>query len=312
MKTSLLVVLVVALVLAAVFFARAKQASSPAVAPTTVPVIKSTVAQERALYIAVDKNDLDTARKLLAANPRLVGARSAQRGETPLHHALSPEMAQLLLDSGADPAARDRQFNARPVRWAANNWATAVVKLLEQKAGPDDDIAYYCATGNAEKLSQLLKNDPAAATTPTTKDVLGSQQSLLHLAAKYGQTQSCELLLSSGANIAAEGGFFDAQPLEAAAWAGYTDTVKTLIQRGADVNAEVHTDKGPHTAIWWAALTGRKEIVQALLDAGATVEDGLADAVRQSIQRPYPGRALPPRQDYEAVVDLLEKHGVDQ
>jgi hypothetical protein len=42
-----------------------------------------------------------------------------------------------------------------------------------------------------------------------------------------------------------------------------------------------------------------------LLQAGATVEPDLIDAVGQTEVQPYPGRALPPREDYDKVIDLL-------
>lgn len=308
MKKALIVTVIVIAGTATVAVVATKPANQQVSAPTTKPLALPSRAQEQAFYRAVDGDDLEVARRLLAGDTRLAGAHSGERGETPLHHAVSVAMAQLLLDAGADPNARDREYGARPVRWAINQWRPEVAKLLEQKAGSDDDICYCCATGNTQKLAAILEKDPQAAKTPTSKEILGSNRSLLHVAAQYGQSGACEMLLKNGADIAAEGGFFNAQPLENAAWAGFTDTVKVLVQHGANVNAEVKSSEGIHTAIWWAALTGRKEIVTVLLDAGATVEPGLIDAVRRTQQQPYPGRALPPRQDYDAVIELLQKH----
>jgi hypothetical protein len=121
----------------------------------------------------------------------------------------------------------------------------------------------------------------------------------------------CELLLRRGADVAASGAFHGAQPLEYAAWPGFPEVVKVLLAHGADVNAPVKTpDQGTHTAIWWAAVTGRKEVVALLLGAGATVEPDLIDAVNDAMESPYPGRSLPPRADYEDVVLQLSEHAV--
>jgi hypothetical protein len=49
------------------------------------------------------------------------GAPAATTGRTPLHLAAGAgelEVVQLLLDRGADPAARDPEFNATPLQWA--------------------------------------------------------------------------------------------------------------------------------------------------------------------------------------------------
>jgi hypothetical protein len=280
--------------------------SSPAANPSWARL------DEQAFFKLIDRDDIDGVTESLEADRTLATSSAGRSGETPLHRARSVEMARLLLEHGADAGARDTKYQARPVRWQVAEWRSDVAKLLEEKAGPDDDIVYEVATGATEKLAARLKADSSAANRDTGTDILGSRRSLLHVAAQYGQPKSIELLLDHGADIAAQGGFFDAQPLEVAAWAGYTDAVRLLIARGADVNAVVHSDSGDHTALWWAALTGRKEIVKLLLDAGATVDPDLLDKMRQTESKPYPGRALPPREDYNAVIEMLEKRAASK
>lgn len=311
MHKALIVIIALAVVLVAglVLVLSKGETAGPTTQSLTAPV---TIAPARpnpeALLRAVDRNDLEAAKAVLTMDPALVNEPAGEAGETALHHARSIEMAKLLLDHKADPNARDKHFNARPVRWQIRNWQPDVAKLLEEAAGPDEDIAYYVSAGKIEPLTKLLSADPSQAKMVTDKDALGGKRSLLHLAAQYGQPEAASVLIKHGADVGAKGGFFDAEPLEAAAWAGQTEVVRVLIAAGANVDAVVHTtDQGDHTAIWWGALTGRKEIVKMLLDAGATVEPALVEKMYETESKPYPGRNLPPRADYDAVIEMLEK-----
>jgi ankyrin repeat protein len=114
------------------------------------------------------------------------------------------------------------------------------------------------------------------------------------------------VLLDAGANVNKPGGWSNSQPLENAAWAGFADAVKLLIENGADLDARAETG---HTALWYAAITGRKDIVEIMLKAGAKPEDGMLTAMRDSARSPYFGRALPKREDYDAVTQLLKQYG---
>ncbi len=55
-------------------------------------------------------------------------------------------------------------------------------------------------------------------------------------------------------------------PLIRAAHNGHYQTVKFLVEQGADVNA---LDMGESTALHWAAMRGHVEIVKYLLEAGS-------------------------------------------
>ncbi len=50
---------------------------------------------------------------------------------------------------------------------------------------------------------------------------------------------------------------------------GHTDTVKLLLERGAEIETR---DEGRVTALMWAALGGHIDSVRALLEAGAAVQ----------------------------------------
>jgi ankyrin repeat protein len=70
-------------------------------------------------FEAVSRCDRRVVQDLLAANPDLAHARFEKA--TPLHFAALEnhrEVVELLLAAGADPNARDDEFNMTPIGWA--------------------------------------------------------------------------------------------------------------------------------------------------------------------------------------------------
>ena len=84
-------------------------------------------------------------------------------------------------------------------------------------------------------------------------------------AAREGQTETVRLLLDRGANIEAENNI-GWTVLIHAALNGNTETVRLLLDKGADIEAKDNYGK---TALTHAAYWGRTEIVTLLLDNGA-------------------------------------------
>ncbi|HEY0007461.1 MAG TPA: sigma-70 family RNA polymerase sigma factor, partial [Tepidisphaeraceae bacterium] len=199
-----------------------------AVSPATAPAQAASAGDEQAFFAAVNDDDVEAVRVQLKLDRTLARSQAGQRGETPLHRARSVEVAKLLLEAGADPNARDTEFNARPVRWQINRWRSDVAAFLEGIAGADDDAAYEAATGNTARFAGRLASNPDLPKTRLSKDVLGTSNTLLHVAAQYGQPEVCELLLRSGADVNAGGAFHNAPALETAAWAGYPQVIKVL------------------------------------------------------------------------------------
>ena len=62
-------------------------------------------------------------------------------------------------------------------------------------------------------------------------------------------------------------------PLMSAAFKGETQSVRQLIEAGADVNAKTNIDVGDRTPLMVASEAGREEVVKLLLEAGANIED---------------------------------------
>lgn len=49
---------------------------------------------------------------------------------------------------------------------------------------------------------------------------------------------------------------------------GNIETVQTLLDKGADVNAK---NNGGYTALWWASFNGHADIVKLLIENGADI-----------------------------------------
>jgi ankyrin repeat protein len=66
-----------------------------------------------------------------------LGAPVSTTGQTPLHLAAAAgelEVVNILLDHGADPAAKDPEFHATPRQWAEFLHHAVVVEYLDERA----------------------------------------------------------------------------------------------------------------------------------------------------------------------------------
>ena len=167
-------------------------------------------------------------------------------GNTPLILAGSycdPRSLQILLDHGADVHATNLAG------------ATALVRA----ASDPDKVALLLARGAEVNVRSALGNTP------------------LHLAARPAISyRAVALLLEHGADPNATN-HWGATPLMAAAAGGDIETIRLLLARGADVNAQPGAGHdafilgGARTALMWAAFRGDLASLRVLLDAGADV-----------------------------------------
>lgn len=86
-----------------------------------------------------------------------------------------------------------------------------------------DEILWTVKNGDLDSLKALLK-DPNA---------VGKGRPLLVHAADYGQTEIVRFLISKGANVN-QADTNDITPLLAAIWEDHLETVKVLLDNGAD------------------------------------------------------------------------------
>lgn len=167
---------------------------------------------------------------------------------------------QLLLEKGADLSVKN--LSDMNLSWEISFNKEALVHfLLELGVDPLCPNFHYQSTGclsamfNSIPIMKLLLEKGASPTTA----ILDENTTLLHQAALYGIAEAVPLLLSHGAEISAwdQNGF---QPLHIAA--------------GAGTEIKLTTSSRFQPLVWGPLrFEPRREVVQALLEGGASVSD---------------------------------------
>jgi ankyrin repeat protein len=110
----------------------------------------------------------------------------------------------------------------------------------------------------------------------------GTGETLLFWSAKEGYTDLVRLLLDRGADIEqSEFHVSGSTPLIKAAFEGHIEVVKLLIERGANVN---HVNDSGWTAIKYAIAQNHKEVVEVLSLAGANKPPSIEEALKMRKQ----------------------------
>lgn len=190
-------------------------------------------------------------------------------------------IVRLLLDAGAEhlvnPTKVTRYQGRTPIQAAAEGGHEEVVELLldlgaNVNAPPSPNggktaLQIACFHGFVNLVNLLIKAG-ADVNAPGAK---GAGFTALQGASRAGELELVELLLQRGADVnapppsgpPARGG----TALHAAIEGSHTDVIKRLLLAGADPNDAV----GPRrqTPLQTAYLTGRKEIMDMLVEGGA-------------------------------------------
>lgn len=191
----------------------------------------------------------------------------------------------------------------------SNKWM-----LIEADTGPTHWMGDYCL---ARKINSLFSKNNftifnttiyttganQAAVTPiiqkwkTSLSFTGSHNNLrariphqdsdgatlLYVAAQNGQTETVRSLLASGANVNSAS-YNTPAPLYIAAYCGHTEIVKELLKHGAFVHADYYTGISPLVA---AAKHRHMDVVKILLDHGANLFEIIRDVEVMKLLREY-------------------------
>lgn len=250
----------------------------------TLPVVQQNLQESRPsrdeqflrvvrLFNAVGMGDVETVRTLLAEDAGL--ARATGRGQwgdrTPLHVAAEKgqtAIAALLLDHGADIAARDQGDNATPLHWAMQDSHLETIRLLVERGAPvdvTDDMHERGPLGWAVALSEF---QPVAAAYVIEQ---GAPVDLFSAIALRDANRIRAL-------VSADPGVLEARmsvcedyqrPLHFAVTKERAELIPLLVELGADLNS--HTGSG-RTPLCIAVEKEQEEARAALEVVGASVD----------------------------------------
>jgi ankyrin repeat protein len=250
---------------------------------------------------------LETLDVLVSAAPDVVHARGGD-GQTPLHVARTIEVAQYLLDHGADMDARDVDHESTPAQYMVRD-RQGIARLLVRR-GCQTDILMAAALGDMAIVLQSLHDDPASVRTRASAEyfpmrdrraggtiynwTLGRNKSVHAVAREFGHddilrvlmdwssdelklARACDLgdgalfaaLLARRPNLARTLSDDERRRLADAAQSNNAAAVRLMLAAGWPV--DVRGDDGA-TPLHSAAWLGNVEIVRELLRHGAPVE----------------------------------------
>ncbi len=213
------------------------------------------------VWSAAGHGRVDVLRALLDAAPSLVSAPGGD-GETPLHVASTPEVAELLIARGADLERRDVDHESTPAQYGIGNEPVLRV-LLAHGARADAFVA--AVLDDVNLLDAVLRDDPEAAMARVGEPPFRTEKSegghIYDYRLGRGKTpQSAAAEKGSLRVLRALEGRSPARDLIAAAWLLDEAKVRQLFP--------VELAPEDHGTLARAAQDGRAETVRLLLLAG--------------------------------------------
>ena len=244
-------------------------------------------------HSAAGLNMVDTLGGLIQDNPKVVNAPGSD-GMSPLHFSASPQIAELLLNHGADINLRDRDHNGTAAQWTMRRRPEVCKYLLEQ--GSEADVVLYCAMGDVERARTEFQKNPELLTLrinieapegyiipskesskvdDENKQVVpgghvyvyqvGPTMPLLEIALQSKQPEIVDLLIDLGYEI----NLRDWYVLVGQGPKRFDALLKGFIAKGRDINALQRHRRGMWSPLHWVAQRGLTNGITCLLANGA-------------------------------------------
>jgi ankyrin repeat protein len=234
----------------------------------------------------------DQLKAMLAADPAVVHARGGD-GQTPLHFASTVEIAEVLLEHGADIDALDIDHESTPAQYMLRvdqvrhytHDRQDVARYLVSR-GCRTDILMAAALGDADLVRQHLDADPRSIyiwmlgrnrTAHTVARDFGHEEIFrllmertphdlkLVLACELGDEETFREMMATHPRISEA----DYRKLPDAAQNNNTDAVRLMLSAGWPVDSR---SQHGTTALQWAAFHGNAEMVRAILQHNPSLE----------------------------------------
>ena len=240
-------------------------------AQPTVAAATRDAAGNTPLHLAALNHDLAAVRALLAAGAE-VDAKNTDEATPLLYGAGHAEIVRALLARGANPNAVSKAKNTPLIAAVAHAESFDAVKLLLDAGAdvyavkrPDTEIILDRAVQAGDPRTINLLLARGAAKNPQ------AASAALSTAAWLGKTSLVRSLAERGGNVNYEDGF-TGHTLNLALYGGHPDVARLLIDLGADLNLRSIRGHGTPPMVWSAYNdTGDPSVARALLAKGVDV-----------------------------------------
>lgn len=209
---------------------------------------------------AVTQGDIASVQKILKSDPSLAKQPVFDFRQTALHQAPNEQVAQLLIDAGADVNATDDRMET-PLHTSTDPGVSK--RLLAQGANLNAQNSMSCSpiftARNASVLDPLVN---AGLSIHMPKNPAWPYETPLYWAVQDGRTDTAQGLIERGADISIKARE-NMSLLHIAARSGRTEVAQLLIDKGLWVD---DADKYKATPLHHAVLNNQTAMVKLLLD----------------------------------------------